>query len=242
MAGRLAGGWPSGCRLAGCWPCKWRGLLPAQPRCMHTLLDGSPHMRSAHAHAPASPPFKPLLPRNMCTPFSAWTWTPSTCPAACSPTSPSTTPRWAGSVAFGGAVALWCCCIWRCDVVWVCCVARRGPGLGCHMPCMCWAGQACLPRTPPTPTPPRSPPSPPSAPRPTQGMHASLELLPMWSGVDPDVELYASGVVVDDDGDFSGGQALNDGAVGRLGWEAGSGAAGQPCLGPAGRVVDGSML
>lgn len=34
----------------------------------------------------------------------------------------------------------------------------------------------------------------------------------MWSGVDPDVELYASGVVVDDDGDFSGGQALNDGA------------------------------
>lgn len=33
----------------------------------------------------------------------------------------------------------------------------------------------------------------------------------MWSGVDPDVELYASGVVVDDDGDFSGGQALNDG-------------------------------
>lgn len=43
-------------------------------------------------------------------------------------------------------------------------------------------------------------------------MFASLELLPMWSGVDPDVELYASGLVVDDDGDFSGGQALNDGA------------------------------
>jgi len=42
-------------------------------------------------------------------------------------------------------------------------------------------------------------------------MFASLELLPMWSGVDPDVELYASGVVVDDDGNFSGGQALNDG-------------------------------
>jgi len=42
-------------------------------------------------------------------------------------------------------------------------------------------------------------------------MFASLELLPMWSGVESDVELYASGVVVDDDGDFSGGQALNDG-------------------------------
>lgn len=42
-------------------------------------------------------------------------------------------------------------------------------------------------------------------------MFASLELLPMWSGVDPDVELYASGQVVDDDGDFSGGQALDDG-------------------------------
>ena len=47
--------------------------------------------------------------------------------------------------------------------------------------------------------------------RPPQGMFGSLELLPMWSGVDPDVELYASGVVVDDDGDFSGGQALDGG-------------------------------
>ena len=46
-----------------------------------------------------------------------------------------------------------------------------------------------------------------------QGMFASLELLPMWSGVESDVELYASGVVVDDDGDFSGGQALNDGGL-----------------------------
>ena len=45
-------------------------------------------------------------------------------------------------------------------------------------------------------------------------MMSSLELLPMWSGVDPDVELYASGVVVEDDGDFSGGQALNDGVRG----------------------------
>ena len=40
------------------------------------------------------------------------------------------------------------------------------------------------------------------------GLMATLELLPMWSGVDPDVELFASGVVLDDDGDFSGGQTL----------------------------------
>ncbi len=30
----------------------------------------------------------------------------------------------------------------------------------------------------------------------------------MWSGIDPDTELFASGVVVDDDGEWSGGQAL----------------------------------
>ena len=41
-------------------------------------------------------------------------------------------------------------------------------------------------------------------------MFASLELLPLWSGVAPDVELYASGVVVEDDGDFSGGQSLEE--------------------------------
>lgn len=55
-----------------------------------------------------------------------------------------------------------------------------------------------------------------------QGMFGSLELLPMWSGVDPDVELYASGLVVDDEGDFSGGQALNDGGFGAgPGWVGG---------------------
>ena len=41
-----------------------------------------------------------------------------------------------------------------------------------------------------------------------EGWLSSLELLPMWRGVDPSVELFASGIVVDDDGDFSGGQAL----------------------------------
>ena len=30
------------------------------------------------------------------------------------------------------------------------------------------------------------------------GLLTSLELLPMWSGIDPDVELYASGVVIED--------------------------------------------
>ncbi|KAL6767831.1 MET1 [Auxenochlorella protothecoides x Auxenochlorella symbiontica] len=43
-----------------------------------------------------------------------------------------------------------------------------------------------------------------------EGWLASLELLPMWAGVDPSVELYASGVVLEDDGDFSGGQALQE--------------------------------
>jgi DNA (cytosine-5)-methyltransferase 1 len=37
----------------------------------------------------------------------------------------------------------------------------------------------------------------------------TLELLPMWSGVDPDEEVFVSGVVKDDDGDWGvGGQGL----------------------------------
>ncbi|KAL4528770.1 hypothetical protein Ndes2437A_g03311 [Nannochloris sp. 'desiccata'] len=40
------------------------------------------------------------------------------------------------------------------------------------------------------------------------GLMATLELLPMLAGVDTDVELYASGVVVDDDGDFFWGSNL----------------------------------
>ncbi len=39
---------------------------------------------------------------------------------------------------------------------------------------------------------------------------ASLELIPMWSGVDPDVELYASGKVLDDDGEWAGAQSTTD--------------------------------
>jgi hypothetical protein len=35
-----------------------------------------------------------------------------------------------------------------------------------------------------------------------QGFFATLEMLPMWSGMAPDVELYASGVVVEDSGDW----------------------------------------
>jgi hypothetical protein len=54
-----------------------------------------------------------------------------------------------------------------------------------------------------------------------QGFHASLELLPMWSGVDPDVELFASGKVLDDDGEWGGGHPLgSDGD-----------ATGVPCMG-----------
>ena len=45
----------------------------------------------------------------------------------------------------------------------------------------------------------------------SEGFCSSLELLPMWSGVDPDVDLYASGNVLDDDGEWAGGQALSTG-------------------------------
>lgn len=41
-----------------------------------------------------------------------------------------------------------------------------------------------------------------------QGMMSTLELLPMWGGAQPDVEIFASGAVVDDDGEWAGGQAL----------------------------------
>ncbi|MBC8082824.1 MAG: hypothetical protein H7Z21_06380 [Hymenobacter sp.] len=43
-----------------------------------------------------------------------------------------------------------------------------------------------------------------------QGLYASLELLPMWSGIEPDVQLFASGRVLDDEGDWSGGQTLGE--------------------------------
>lgn len=44
----------------------------------------------------------------------------------------------------------------------------------------------------------------------SQGFYSSLELLPLYSGVDPDVEIFASGCVQEDGGDWSGGVPLND--------------------------------
>ncbi len=41
-----------------------------------------------------------------------------------------------------------------------------------------------------------------------QGLYASLELLPTYRGVDPDVDLFASGLVQDDGGEWDGGTAL----------------------------------
>ena len=41
-----------------------------------------------------------------------------------------------------------------------------------------------------------------------QGLYASLELLPTYRGVDPDVDLFASGLVQDDAGEWEGGTAL----------------------------------
>ncbi len=37
---------------------------------------------------------------------------------------------------------------------------------------------------------------------------ATLELLPLWRGADPDVELYASGLVTEDDGSWQGAHPL----------------------------------
>ncbi len=45
-----------------------------------------------------------------------------------------------------------------------------------------------------------------------QGLYASLELLPMWSGLEPDVQLFASGRVLDDEGEWAGGQTLGEGS------------------------------
>lgn len=56
----------------------------------------------------------------------------------------------------------------------------------------------------------------------TQGFCASLELLPMGAGVDPDCELFASGIVKDDEDDWGVGahplaakQAVPEKKVGR---------------------------
>ena len=43
-------------------------------------------------------------------------------------------------------------------------------------------------------------------------MLATLELLPMWSGVDPDVELFASGDVAEEDDEWKGGHSLDGSA------------------------------
>lgn len=40
-------------------------------------------------------------------------------------------------------------------------------------------------------------------------MLVSLELLPMWAGVEPDVALFASGRALDEGGEWSGGHALS---------------------------------
>lgn len=37
---------------------------------------------------------------------------------------------------------------------------------------------------------------------------STLELLPMWGGAAPDVDLFFSGDVFDDDGEWAGGQSL----------------------------------
>ena len=50
-----------------------------------------------------------------------------------------------------------------------------------------------------------------------QGMLTSLELLPMWAGVEPDVALFASGRALDEGGEWSGGHPLTEAAEGAHG-------------------------
>jgi DNA (cytosine-5)-methyltransferase 1 len=66
------------------------------------------------------------------------------------------------------------------------------------------------------------------------GFMASLELLPMWAGVDPDVELYASGVVRDDEGDWGVGGVSVSATKGGAGGSGGSGAGGGSSAGGSG--------
>lgn len=40
---------------------------------------------------------------------------------------------------------------------------------------------------------------------------STLELLPMWSGTETDTDLFFSGTVKDDDGEWAGGQTLEGG-------------------------------
>ncbi|KAK9785341.1 hypothetical protein WJX73_005011, partial [Symbiochloris irregularis] len=70
----------------------------------------------------------------------------------------------------------------------------------------------------------------------SEGFCASLELLPMWSGLEPDVTLFASGRVLDDDGEWAGGQAVNAGAAAGSA-EAGASGAGSSGGGEAGMVM-----
>ena len=55
-----------------------------------------------------------------------------------------------------------------------------------------------------------------------QGFFSALELVPMWSGVDHDVEIFASGVVTEDDGDWGTTEGTKE--------QAGA-AAGEKCVG-----------
>ena len=54
-----------------------------------------------------------------------------------------------------------------------------------------------------------------------QGLFSTLELVPMWSGVDHDVEMFASGIVAEDEGDWDSKEAAaaSEGAGGSSGGE-----------------------
>ena len=43
----------------------------------------------------------------------------------------------------------------------------------------------------------------------SEGFLSSLELLPMWQNVDPDVDLYGSGVVSEQESEWAAGHPVN---------------------------------
>ena len=45
---------------------------------------------------------------------------------------------------------------------------------------------------------------------------STLELLPMWGGAEPDVDLFFSGEIIEDDGEWAGGQSLQNFDAGEM--------------------------
>lgn len=76
-----------------------------------------------------------------------------------------------------------------------------------------------------------------------QGFMSALELVPMWTGVDHDVEIFGSGVVTEDDGDWGAGGISADAVVpeaGGSGSGSGSGSSAGGSSAAAGSAAGGN--